>query len=103
MNQNVMRVYAKMLAGVSLISQSAWSSKSCKPHNVSAIIRTADAVGVHKSMLSGRWPDAYHGFRGGGRQQLILQVKTHRTIGDAVAHLKGRECRFWQPIFLIRP
>ncbi len=44
--------------------------------------------------------DAHNGF-GCGWQQRWVQVKTHRTIGDAVAHLKGRACRFWQPIFLI--
>ncbi|EFY6660185.1 tRNA (guanosine(18)-2'-O)-methyltransferase TrmH [Shigella sonnei] len=42
-----------------------------KPHNVSAIIRTADAVGVHE--VHAVWP--------GSRM---------RTIGDAVAHLKGQ-------------
>lgn len=61
-----------------------------KPHNVSAIIRTADAVGVHE--VHAVWP--------GSRMRTMasaaagsnswVQVKTHRTIGDAVAHLKGR-------------
>lgn len=61
-----------------------------KPHNVSAIIRTADAVGVHE--VHAIWP--------GSRMRTMasaaagsnswVQVKTHRTIGDAVAHLKGR-------------
>lgn len=42
-----------------------------KPHNVSAVIRTADAVGVHE--VHGRLaeqPDAYHGLRRRGQQQL---------------------------------
>ena len=61
-----------------------------KPHNVSAIIRTADAVGVHE--VHAVWP--------GSRMRTMasaaagsnswVQVKTHRTIGDAVTHLKGR-------------
>ena len=61
-----------------------------KPHNVSAIIRTADAVGVHE--VHAVWP--------GCRMRTMasaaagsnswVQVKTHRTIGDAVAHLKGQ-------------
>lgn len=61
-----------------------------KPHNVSAIIRTADAVGVHE--VHAVWP--------GSRMRTMasaaagsnswVQVKTHRTIGDAVAHLKGQ-------------
>ena len=61
-----------------------------KPHNVSAIIRTADAGGVHE--VHAVWP--------GSRMRPMasaaagsnswVQVKTHRTIGDAVAHLKGQ-------------
>ena len=61
-----------------------------KPHNVSAIIRTADAVGVHE--VHAVWP--------GSRMRTMLssaagsnswvQVKTHPTIGDAVTHLKSR-------------
>lgn len=73
-----------------------------KPHNVSAIVRTADAVGVHK--VHAVWP--------GSRMRTMLssaagsnswvQVKTHPTIGDAVTHLKIRACRFWRRISLIR-
>lgn len=61
-----------------------------KPHNVSAIIRTADAVGVHE--VHAVWP--------GSRMRTMassaagsnswVQVKTHRTISDAVTHLKNR-------------
>ncbi|HCJ6375148.1 tRNA (guanosine(18)-2'-O)-methyltransferase TrmH [Citrobacter sp. RHBSTW-00671] len=61
-----------------------------KPHNVSAIIRTADAVGVHE--VHAVWP--------GSRMRTMLssaagsnswvQVKTHPTIGDAVTHLKSQ-------------
>lgn len=61
-----------------------------KPHNVSAVIRTADAIGVHE--VHAIWP--------GSRMRTMasaaagsnswVQVKTHRTIGDAVSHLKGR-------------
>ena len=47
-----------------------------KPHNVSAVIRTADAVGVHE--VHAVWPSSW------------VQVKTHRTIADAVGHLKGQ-------------
>lgn len=62
-----------------------------KPHNVSAIIRTADAVGVHE--IHAVWP--------GERIRTMtataagsncwVSVKTHSTIGDAVAHLKARD------------
>ena len=61
-----------------------------KPHNVSAIVRTADAVGVHE--VHAVWP--------GNRMRPMasaaagsnswVQVKTHRTIGDAVGHLKSQ-------------
>lgn len=61
-----------------------------KPHNVSAVIRTADAVGVHE--VHAVWP--------GNRMRTMVssaagsnswvQVKTHRTINDAVDHLKGQ-------------
>jgi len=61
-----------------------------KPHNVSAVIRTADAVGVHE--VHAVWP--------GSRMRTMVssaagsnswvQVKTHPTIADAVSHLKGQ-------------
>lgn len=62
-----------------------------KPHNVSAVIRTADAVGVHE--VHAVWP--------GSRMRTMVssaagsnswvQVKTHRTIADAVMHLKDQK------------
>lgn len=74
-----------------------------KPHNVSAVIRTADAVGVHE--VHAIWP--------GSRMRTMasaaagsnswVQVKTHRTIGEAVTHLKGQACRSRRPISLIKP
>jgi len=61
-----------------------------KPHNVSAVIRTADAVGVHE--VHAVWP--------GSRMRTMasaaagsnswVQVKTHPTIVEAVAHLKSQ-------------
>lgn len=61
-----------------------------KPHNVSAVIRTADAVGVHE--VHAVWP--------GSRMRTMVssaagsnswvQVKTHRTISDAVFCLKKK-------------
>jgi len=61
-----------------------------KPHNVAAIVRTADAVGVHE--VHAVWP------KGGMRTMANtaagsnswVQVKTHPTIGDAVAVFKSR-------------
>lgn len=59
-----------------------------KPHNVSAVIRTADAVGVHQ--VHAVWPT--------NRMRTLVsaaagsnswvQVKTHRTIQDAASYLK---------------
>lgn len=70
-----------------------------KPHNVSAIIRTADAVGVHEVHA------VWHGSRmrtmasAAAGSNSWVQVKTHRTIGDAVAHLKGRHADSGNPSF----
>ncbi|MCP1065570.1 tRNA (guanosine(18)-2'-O)-methyltransferase TrmH [Serratia symbiotica] len=59
-----------------------------KPHNVSAIIRTADTVGVHQ--VHAVWPTT--------RMRTLVssatgsnnwvKVKTHHTISDTVNHLK---------------
>lgn len=61
-----------------------------KPHNVSAVIRTADAVGVHE--VHAVWPG--HRMRtmvsSAAGSNSWVQVKTHRTIADAVLHLKGQ-------------
>ncbi|MGL5433142.1 MAG: tRNA (guanosine(18)-2'-O)-methyltransferase TrmH, partial [Plesiomonas shigelloides] len=61
-----------------------------KPHNVSAVIRTADAVGVHE--VHAVWP--------GDRMRSLVstaagsnnwvEIRTHRTIGAAVGHLKAQ-------------
>nr|WP_113868917.1 tRNA (guanosine(18)-2'-O)-methyltransferase TrmH [Brenneria salicis]NMN93298.1 tRNA (guanosine-2'-O-)-methyltransferase [Brenneria salicis ATCC 15712 = DSM 30166]RBP58703.1 tRNA (guanosine-2'-O-)-methyltransferase [Brenneria salicis ATCC 15712 = DSM 30166]RLM29391.1 tRNA (guanosine(18)-2'-O)-methyltransferase TrmH [Brenneria salicis ATCC 15712 = DSM 30166] len=60
-----------------------------KPHNISAVIRAADAVGVHQ--VHAVWPT--------NRMKTLVssaagsnswvEVKTHRTIHDAVSHLKS--------------
>lgn len=61
-----------------------------KPHNVSAIIRTADAVGVQE--VHAVWPG--HKLRttvstAAGSNSWV-DVKTHRTIQNAVTMLKAR-------------
>lgn len=61
-----------------------------KPHNVSAIVRTADAVGVHE--VHAVWPGARMrtmASTAAGSNSWV-SVKTHQTIGEAVSHLKGR-------------
>ena len=74
-----------------------------KPHNVSAIVRTADAVGVHE--VHAVWPGARMrtmASTAAGSNSWV-SVKTHQTIGEAVSHLKGRGIRFWQPTSLLKP
>lgn len=61
-----------------------------KPHNVSAIVRTADAVGVHE--VHAVWPGARMrtmASTAAGSNSWV-SVKTHQTIGEAVSQLKGR-------------
>ncbi|EOE7095520.1 MULTISPECIES: tRNA (guanosine(18)-2'-O)-methyltransferase TrmH [Serratia] len=59
-----------------------------KPHNVSAIIRTADAVGVHQ--VHAVWPTTRMRtlVSSAAGSNSWVSVKTHRSIGDAVGHLK---------------
>lgn len=59
-----------------------------KPHNVSAIIRTADAVGVHH--VHAVWPFAKMKtlVSTAAGSNSWVQVKTHDTITQAVSHLK---------------
>ncbi|MBI3311626.1 MAG: tRNA (guanosine(18)-2'-O)-methyltransferase TrmH [Serratia liquefaciens] len=61
-----------------------------KPHNVSAIIRTADAVGVHQ--VHAVWPTTRMRtlVSSAAGSNSWVNVQTHRTIADAVHHLKGR-------------
>lgn len=59
-----------------------------KPHNISAVIRTADAVGVHE--VHAIWPTSRMRtlVSSAAGSNSWVQVKTHRTIADAVSHLK---------------
>lgn len=61
-----------------------------KPHNVSAIIRTADAVGVHQ--VHAVWPTTRMRtlVSSAAGSNSWVNVQTHRTIADAVHHLKGQ-------------
>ncbi|AML56337.1 tRNA (guanosine(18)-2'-O)-methyltransferase [Serratia rubidaea] len=61
-----------------------------KPHNVSAIIRTADAVGVHQ--VHAVWPTARMRtlVSSAAGSNSWVNVKTHPTIGDAVQHMKSQ-------------
>ncbi|VFS55153.1 tRNA (guanosine(18)-2'-O)-methyltransferase [Leminorella grimontii] len=59
-----------------------------KPHNVSAIIRTADAVGVHE--VHAVWPHERMRTQvaSAAGSNSWVKVKTHRDIQSAVGHLK---------------
>ncbi|GLR69295.1 tRNA (guanosine(18)-2'-O)-methyltransferase [Agaribacter marinus] len=60
-----------------------------KPHNVSAIIRTADAVGIHQvhAVWAGN-PELRKGTALGS--QIWVRNKHHDTTADAVSHLKSQ-------------
>lgn len=61
-----------------------------KPHNVSAVIRSCDAVGVHK--IHAVW-EKHESLRKGTSMGSHHWVKTqhHHSIQDAVAHLKAQK------------
>ncbi|MCW8109905.1 tRNA (guanosine(18)-2'-O)-methyltransferase TrmH [Alteromonas ponticola] len=60
-----------------------------KPHNVSAVVRTCDAVGIHR--VHTVWEQKYKlpGGTAMGSQQWVRQ-SNHDTIGDALSHLKSK-------------
>lgn len=59
-----------------------------KPHNVSAVIRTADAVGIHE--VHAVWPSVRMRtmVSASAGSNSWVKVKTHQHIADAVRHLK---------------
>ncbi|MDO6693186.1 tRNA (guanosine(18)-2'-O)-methyltransferase TrmH [Aliiglaciecola sp. 3_MG-2023] len=62
-----------------------------KPHNVSAVVRSCDAVGIHK--VHAVWDDETKELRGGtamGSQNWVY-METHQSIGEAVSHLKEQQ------------
>jgi len=61
-----------------------------KPHNVSAVIRTADAVGVHE--IHAVWPTTRMKtlVSSAAGSNSWVQVKTHKTIQEAVAKMKAK-------------
>ncbi|OZS43192.1 tRNA (guanosine(18)-2'-O)-methyltransferase TrmH [Photobacterium sanguinicancri] len=61
-----------------------------KPNNVSAIVRTADAVGIHK--VHAVWPDdkmRMLSHTSAGARNWV-ELETHDTMVDAVQHLKSQ-------------
>lgn len=61
-----------------------------KPHNFSAILRNCDAVGVLEAHVvpPRHGLDLHHGTSAGTKKW--IQVHTHETVEDGVAHLKER-------------
>jgi tRNA (guanosine-2'-O-)-methyltransferase len=61
-----------------------------KPHNIAAVIRTADAVGVHE--IHAVWPSSRMRtlVSSAAGSNSWVQVKTHKTIQDAVAKMKAK-------------
>lgn len=60
-----------------------------KPHNVSAVVRTCDAIGIHK--VHAVWENQYR-VRSGtamGSQQWV-NVDTHENVTDAISALKAQ-------------
>lgn len=61
-----------------------------KPQNISAIIRTADATGVHE--VHAVWPGnlAHTMYAAAAGSNSWVQVKTHASVHDAATHLKNQ-------------
>lgn len=60
-----------------------------KPHNVSAVIRSADAVGIHD--LHAVWPEKIKTLvSSAAGSNSWVNVHNHDTLGDAVALLKSQ-------------
>ncbi|WP_026376570.1 tRNA (guanosine(18)-2'-O)-methyltransferase TrmH [Aestuariibacter salexigens] len=60
-----------------------------KPHNVSAVIRTCDAVGIHR--VHAVWDEKTKLRKGTALgSQLWVKTQSHDTIADAVSHLKDQ-------------
>ncbi|WP_394546518.1 tRNA (guanosine(18)-2'-O)-methyltransferase TrmH [Pantoea ananatis] len=59
-----------------------------KPHNVSAVIRTADAVGIHE--VHAVWPSQRMRTQASASagSNSWVNVVTHPSINDAISHLK---------------
>lgn len=61
-----------------------------KPHNIAAVIRTADAVGVHE--VHAVWPSSRMRtlVSSAAGSNSWVQVKTHQSIDSAVAKMKAK-------------
>ena len=60
-----------------------------KPHNVSAILRTCDAVGIHRlHAVSPEGPIRRHHMMAGGAKRWV-EIKTHASVEDATTTLRA--------------
>lgn len=68
-----------------------------KPHNLAAIVRTADAIGIHR--VHAVWPKSWiHKRKGTARgSQNWVDVKLHPDIGSAVTELKASGMQIPRP------
>ena len=61
-----------------------------KPHNVSAVIRTADAVGVHR--IHAVWEENDELRKGTSMgSQIWVDIKQHKNTAQAISHLKSEK------------
>jgi tRNA (guanosine-2'-O-)-methyltransferase len=83
--QKIQSVLAKRQTDLTLLLEEVH-----KPHNVSAVIRSADAVGVHD--IHAVWEE-HTSLRKGTSLGSQIWVKTqhHETVHDAVSHLKQQD------------
>ncbi|WP_428097596.1 tRNA (guanosine(18)-2'-O)-methyltransferase TrmH [Candidatus Rariloculus sp.] len=64
-----------------------------KPHNVSAILRTCDAVGIHRlHAVSPEGPIRRHHMMAGGAKRWV-EIKTHASVEDATTELRAHGWR----------
>ena len=60
-----------------------------KPHNISAIVRTCDAVGIHGVHAVSPRGDFHHHRMASGGSRHWVGLELHASLGDAVAALRG--------------
>jgi tRNA (guanosine-2'-O-)-methyltransferase len=88
--QRLQAVLHRRMADLSLLLEEVE-----KPHNLSAILRSCDAVGVleaHAVCRQGRLP-TFNSTAQGSQKWVPLQV--HSSVGEAVATLKGQGFRLY--------
>ncbi|WP_395345671.1 tRNA (guanosine(18)-2'-O)-methyltransferase TrmH [Ningiella sp. W23] len=81
--QKIRQVLAKRQPDLTLLLEEVH-----KPHNVSAVIRSADAVGIHK--IHAVWEENRALRKGTAMgSQIWVKTQVHRSTAEAVSHLKA--------------